>query len=69
MDGPGFRCDLMKGKTMTESEWFSIHRPHMADNKYEKVYNEAQPSAYRLYRIVCPCGASLQCMEELEGTD
>lgn len=66
VDGPDFACERSKGRVMAESEWFSIHRPHITDNKYEKVYNNKQPpSGYRLFKIVCPCGASLQSMEEL----
>lgn len=63
---PGFRCERMKGKTITEEDWRALHKEH---GEPEKVYNEAQPSAYRLYRLVCPCEKVLQCMEELPGVD
>jgi len=72
MDGPGFRCDRLKGKTMTEEEWRNIHDEHKGflRTEYTKAYNEVQPLSYRLYKLICPgCGASLQCMEELEGVD
>lgn len=71
-DGPGFTCERMKGKTMAEEEWRREHDPHVEqnnDSQYEKVYNLHQPPSYRLYSLICPCGASLQCMEELEGVD
>ncbi len=66
LDGPGFRCERMKGKTTGEEEWKDQHYFHGIP---QKVYNEAQPSSYRLYKLICLCGASLQCMEELEGVD
>lgn len=72
LDGPGFRCERMKGKTMTEEEWHQIHDAHKGflRQEYRKEYNEVQPPSYKLYRLICPgCGASLQCMEELEGVD
>lgn len=58
----------LKPKTMEEADWRSIHRDHLENWKsFEKVYNDVQPPSYRLFMLVCPCGAILQCMEESEG--
>lgn len=70
LDGPGFRCERLKSKTTSEEAWRAIHNPHKDSNaEFDKVYNDTQLPSYRLFRWVCPCGASLQSMEELEGVD
>lgn len=75
-DGPGFRCRKFAGRVQTEADWRALHEPHRTKDAqtgepldFCKEYNEAQPSSYKLYRLMCPCGASLQCIEELEGVD
>jgi hypothetical protein len=70
LDGPGFRCERLKGKTVSEEDWREQHKEHLPiAGVFSKVYNETQPPSYRLYKLTCTCGASLQCMEELEGVD
>lgn len=65
-DGPGFQCERIKDKTMTEEKWRTLHEPH---GEITRQDNLSQPPSYKLFWLICPCGARLQCMEELEGVD
>ncbi len=54
------------GKVVKMEDWVAKHIPH---GEPKKVYPDAQPPSYRLYNLVCPCGAKLLCDEPKEQSN
>lgn len=55
-------CVRIAKKEEQDGSWAREHSPH---GEPRKEYNKIQPPSYRLFRWVCPCGASLGDMEDL----
>lgn len=46
------------GKVVKMEDWAAEHNPH---GEPKEVDADVQPPSYRLYYVVCPCGAKILC--------
>jgi hypothetical protein len=55
-------CSLKRNPTMKESEWRALHGMH---GEIVKKAICIQPRSYRLWTLICPCGARFIYHEDL----